>query len=297
MPRAPGTSTALTGVTGQKAQTIRAFTLESGRGVEAYTTRPGKDRVDGANPLCVIWREHATSDDVDHVGNRRRRVKPGRRRPAEARRRDRREPRVRESRAGWTRAAFRWPRWGLFTIDTRRRRLRAAQGGHRRAAGAGVRGRGRGRRCAAGPRTTTTRCPRPRATRATSRRLRSTRRRRGGPPARSPADDDAMEEAGHLIALPRKDGSRGRREATPRPSADCAGARPSLKFAGRRATRPAFSSHGLECPRRPARAPAARDVPRRRSPESSRRRRRGHRGRRRTRFESATRSRRATSVT
>ena len=64
MPRAPGTSTALTGVTGQKAQTIRAFTLESGRGVEAYTTRPGKDRVDGANPLCVIWREHATSDNV-----------------------------------------------------------------------------------------------------------------------------------------------------------------------------------------------------------------------------------------
>ena len=65
MPRAPGTSTALTGVTGQKAQTIRAFTLESGKRVEAFTTRPGKDRVDGANPLCVIWREHTkSSDDV-----------------------------------------------------------------------------------------------------------------------------------------------------------------------------------------------------------------------------------------
>ena len=65
MPRAPGTSTALTGVTGQEAQTIRAFTLESGKRVEAFTTRPGKDRVDSANPLCAIWREHTkSSDDV-----------------------------------------------------------------------------------------------------------------------------------------------------------------------------------------------------------------------------------------
>ena len=64
MPSLPGTSTALTGVTGQKAQTIRAFTLESGRRVEAFTTRPGNDRVDGANPSIVIWREHATSDNV-----------------------------------------------------------------------------------------------------------------------------------------------------------------------------------------------------------------------------------------
>ena len=63
MPRAPGTSTALTGVTGQEAQTIRAFTLESGTRVEAYTTRPGNDRVDGTNPLHAIWDEHA-SDDV-----------------------------------------------------------------------------------------------------------------------------------------------------------------------------------------------------------------------------------------
>ena len=62
MPRSPGTSTALTGVTGQEAQTIRAFTLESGTRVEAYTTRPGNDRVDGTNPLHAIWDEHATDD-------------------------------------------------------------------------------------------------------------------------------------------------------------------------------------------------------------------------------------------
>ena len=64
MPRAAGNSILLTGVHGQSPQDIPSFALGDGTVVAAYTTRPGKDRVDGANPLCVIWREHATSDNV-----------------------------------------------------------------------------------------------------------------------------------------------------------------------------------------------------------------------------------------
>ena len=65
MPRAAGNSILLTGVHGQSPQSIHSFALSDGTVVAAYTTRPGKDRADGANPLCAIWRAHTkTTEDV-----------------------------------------------------------------------------------------------------------------------------------------------------------------------------------------------------------------------------------------
>ena len=196
--------------------------------VEAYTTRPGKDRVDGANPLCVIWREHATSDNVKITiwsePTAQKMQQGGRRRAFVEAAADCET--VAELRELWkSKAAGPWRnlrsrRGGACSRSTRRTALRlcAAQGGHRRAGAAAPPApvpvsepaveivsededllarcrwpRERRRRAAARAMRAT------RATRTTSRRLRSTRRtsprRRRRRAEDEPADDDDMEDA------------------------------------------------------------------------------------------------------